>query len=218
MVPFDDAPLPTKRLPVVVKKAEAQQPILVTNRTESPTEVKTQLSAPNIRRNSYGIRIAISVASVGVVLCLLGLASGLFLYPGILAVCFGASVVASKKIGKPWPYSVAAVTTLVSLVTWGAFDTYEVTWTSDVFVYKDTTHRWTGDISYRKLETFANPSAAINRDYRQLDIVSEGPMSGHVKPHGKWELVVLRPAFESLVLFYWYGENVTEGEWHLRNK
>ena len=52
----------------------------------------------------------------------------------------------------------------------------------------------------------------------------EGPMSASGKPHGEWENQDLRAGWWDLPgrgeskTWYWYGEEITEGEWHLRNK
>ncbi len=60
----------------------------------------------------------------------------------------------------------------------------------------------------------------------------EGPMSASWKPHGRWEyhhkLELTLKSFTDKALsdflsddryhWYWYGEKITEGEWHLRNK
>lgn len=42
-------------------------------------------------------------------------------------------------------------------------------------------------------------------------------MAGTGKPHGIWDELWFEP-LRMDKKFYWYGEVVTEGEWHLRNK
>jgi hypothetical protein len=47
---------------------------------------------------------------------------------------------------------------------------------------------------------------------------TSGPLSASGKPHGEWKnLGIGVGAFKSRE-WYWYGEEITEGEWHLRNK
>ena len=48
---------------------------------------------------------------------------------------------------------------------------------------------------------------------------SEGGMSETGKPHGKWETSFLGTGrFDRHTTWYWYGEVIDEGEWHLRNR
>lgn len=47
---------------------------------------------------------------------------------------------------------------------------------------------------------------------------AEGPMSDSGRMHGKWTFWNLRNDARTQPKWYWYGEEITEGEWHLRNK
>jgi hypothetical protein len=55
--------------------------------------------------------------------------------------------------------------------------------------------------------------------YKYIDngTILEGPCSASGKPHGKWKQIIWVP-FSHNELYYWYGEEISEGEWHLRNK
>lgn len=48
-------------------------------------------------------------------------------------------------------------------------------------------------------------------------IMASGGLSSSGKYHGEWSYQFNDPPrFETL--WYWYGEEITEGEWHLRNQ
>ncbi|TWT57264.1 hypothetical protein KOR42_06220 [Thalassoglobus neptunius] len=46
---------------------------------------------------------------------------------------------------------------------------------------------------------------------------NRGPLSESGKRHGEWTLFTYRPEFDIQTVWYWYGEEVSEGEWVLRN-
>jgi hypothetical protein len=51
-------------------------------------------------------------------------------------------------------------------------------------------------------------------------ISTTGTLTASRKKHGRWstEIIKLKPLRTSeSVEFFWYGEPITEGEWHLRN-
>ncbi|GAB5404575.1 MAG: hypothetical protein Aurels2KO_28060 [Aureliella sp.] len=84
------------------------------------------------------------------------------------------------------------------------FAKYEQHWKSGDTTYRDTYRFWTAGISHRHVSGdgwFAN-----------------GPMTESGKPHGQWETLYFEPELDSESRFYWYGEEVTEGEFHLREK
>jgi hypothetical protein len=53
-------------------------------------------------------------------------------------------------------------------------------------------------------------------DGRSTSFISEGPMAGEGKPHGKWEQHNRKVRGPEEVTFFWYGDEISEGEWHLR--
>jgi hypothetical protein len=59
---------------------------------------------------------------------------------------------------------------------------------------------------------------------RKRILESAGPMAPSGNPHGMWVDTVydnseaLDLVGNSRTAFYWYGDEVSEGEWHLRNK
>lgn len=89
------------------------------------------------------------------------------------------------------------------------YDSFKSRWTDkdgDKFI--DTYKRWGHDLVYRSV-IFKDDSGFCH-----------GPMKGegHPKQHGKWTCLGkwFRDGLE--YTFYWYGEEVSEGEWNLRNK
>ena len=51
-----------------------------------------------------------------------------------------------------------------------------------------------------------------------LDWEAGGPMSESGKPHGHWTTTLWEPRLNWTDQWYWYGEEVSEGQWHLRNR
>lgn len=84
---------------------------------------------------------------------------------------------------------------------------YEVFWTSKSgTTYIDRYYGWSGTQYYRR---------CWGKSYKWF---SEGPIAGERRQHGRWKSVDWEPEFRATVTFYWYGEEVTEGEFHLRNR
>lgn len=75
--------------------------------------------------------------------------------------------------------------------------------------YSDTYDRWSGQHTHRNVWHRDPSGKTLGR--------SDGPMAGTGKPHGIWDELWFEP-LRMDKKFYWYGEVVTEGEWHLRNK
>jgi hypothetical protein len=110
---------------------------------------------------------------------------------------------------KPWQMTpVIWITLLVivlSSVYYVRFGTYDRYWTDQEtdISYIDTRSRWTKDYVFRKV--------------RGKSWSAEGPFLGTGKQHGHWENVDWSDKFTVTHEFYWYGEPITEGTWHLRN-
>ena len=87
-----------------------------------------------------------------------------------------------------------------------------------------TSESWTNDNGTEYLDTYTvfgrkhiHRKLWMYDDDNKLIFSSSGPMSETGKPHGKWEMLhfdLNKLEYE----YYWYGEVVSEGEWHLRNK
>ncbi len=121
-----------------------------------------------------------------------------------------------------------------ALLLFGTFDGYEETWTNieskdwgkpdtqlpgyhgfDLelrgqkhTVYHDSRWRWSGAIYWRDFTVYGRNGEPFS---------SQGPMSTTNKPHGHWTEFSWSD-FETHDRWYWYGDEVTEGEWHLRNR
>jgi len=134
-----------------------------------------------------------------------------------------------RRIGRAWYLLPVVVLTF----TYGNFDGYESVWTKvekgsgepgwelegdhgwdsdlkehDRTVYHDARWRWSDEIYWRELTVW---NAAGNERY-----TSRGPMTASNKPHGHWT-GFLWSDFKTQNHWYWYGDEITEGEWHLRN-
>jgi hypothetical protein len=44
-----------------------------------------------------------------------------------------------------------------------------------------------------------------------------GPLAPSGKPHGEWTVILWKPQDYSTFLWYWYGDQISEGEWHRLN-
>ncbi|HZZ28448.1 MAG TPA: hypothetical protein VFE46_10645 [Pirellulales bacterium] len=124
----------------------------------------------------------------------------------------------NRKLSIRWTRYIVAVLTVVTLFWWAAHDTYVDRWTSkDDTDYADTYKHWSGDFIYRRTSHFhKGDSTFLNESYFWS---SEGPMAGTGKPHGHWITEKLgdnTPYHKDE--FYWYGEEISEGQWYMRNK
>jgi hypothetical protein len=63
--------------------------------------------------------------------------------------------------------------------------------------------------------------AALHKAVGPVDLFEgmcqEGPVSASGKWHGETKTTIWEP-FKQTSGWYWYGEQITEGEWHLRNR
>ena len=81
------------------------------------------------------------------------------------------------------------------------------TWTDGNYEFRDTRNRWTGRIQHRSICTYQDG---------KLESMFDGPMTESGKPHGEWSIIGGSvPPFSKK--YYWYGEEISEGEWASRN-
>ena len=86
-------------------------------------------------------------------------------------------------------------------------------WKEGTTFFTDTCRRSDQAVIYRKTETPLN-------DQWPNSVTMEGPMSEGGKPHGHWKVGIFdleTREFKNLHRWYWYGEEISEGTWHLRN-
>lgn len=106
-----------------------------------------------------------------------------------------------------------AITVCMTVIIWGWFDTYRTTWTSKTgATITDRYTRWGGRHYYRHLNIPVEGSS--------LGISTSGPMSASGKPHGEWEQFdwSKRGSDYHQRVWFWYGDEISEGEWHLRSR
>lgn len=92
--------------------------------------------------------------------------------------------------------------------------------------YYSRTHvqLWTNDDGTRYVDTYRiwdnrhlHRYVVVSDETGNPTLIDEGPMSESSRPHGKWTHINV-PLDSTTAHWYWYGEAITEGEWHLRNK
>ena len=102
---------------------------------------------------------------------------------------------------------------LAAAVLFGWSDHYvsrsEETERGECWTYANWYGRWTGTPYYR--------SVLVEDSRKEVVFSGEGPVSPTRKRHGAWEYVTWNP-YHREAKWYWYGEEITEEEWHLRAK
>lgn len=103
-------------------------------------------------------------------------------------------------------FKICALTcALFSVVMFGKIDTYQRTWQpDDKTTIIDTRTRWGNLITYR---IFKTPTLTAHGPIKNTD--------GEIKLHGRW---ITYQNNNSTVEYYWYHEQISEGDWHLRQK
>ncbi|MEX0938206.1 MAG: hypothetical protein WDZ59_10145 [Pirellulales bacterium] len=136
---------------------------------------------------------------------------------GVFLAAVGAIMLAAMKFSHQRKLTIwiGIIVYLIVARTWWKYDWWE---SSDTMK-----HEYDGG-STRYFDTYSRATGAIT--HRTMTVNDEdggslynfsGPMSPSNKPHGHWEHL----NWDTLKLtdrWYWYGEEITEGEWHLRNK
>lgn len=137
-------------------------------------------------------------------------------YPCIAFVGAGITARCTRKYTWRWTKLTGILLTVTAVYLWGRYDTYNSEWVHDNVRYTDTYKRWGGQHIYRVLHAFETPEAAA--EWRGIPNWSaRGPITETGKVHGKWSYTYWKPDFHIETKFFWYGEEISEGEWHLRN-
>lgn len=86
-----------------------------------------------------------------------------------------------------------------------------------VLMHKTGTYRetWTNKDGINYFDFYTRSGQIYDRTIWSKDFMHSGPMAGNTKPHGEWDI---RDDLKFSKRWYWYGEEISEGEWHLRNK
>jgi hypothetical protein len=103
---------------------------------------------------------------------------------------------------------------ILAIYAFAQIDTYEEHFDEGEIAGNVTYEFWTNQPVREYARIYADDSKA------DLVVTREGPLSGDPREwHGKWDFTFWDPAdirWESR--YYWYGEEVSQGEWQLRNR
>ena len=133
----------------------------------------------------------------------------LLTYPFLLLTALSLGIRFANGAQRYLKIALAIAGTIGVFYLHGYFHTYEVKGESETGnLITDTRHFWTGKNFYRSVKMVDSNGDWVGG--------GEGPIAGTGKHHGKWDYFQWKP-FTTETVFYWYGEAVTEGEWHLRN-
>ena len=110
------------------------------------------------------------------------------------------------------PGLIALIVILIGLSYNFATATRVETWISEDggSSYTDTYSKWRG--------TFLHRSVTATDSEDNLISICSGPMSASGKPHGEWKMSIFQPEYATRQQFYWYGDQISEGDWHLQSK
>lgn len=143
----------------------------------------------------------------------------------ITVLCSFAALIASRLNHRLAWYALAPLIGALAWL-WGHFD-YKISYWTDTtdtgaeWQYTDYTYCGKARPYYRKMWT----SGTANDGLIHLSI--EGGFSQTGKLHGRWHTWAMYSADSGMAIgdrhtdkdeWYWYGEEITEGEWHLRNR
>ena len=131
----------------------------------------------------------------------------------IAAVGIAAFELATRFTPK-WSLAIAIATGIVAAILWAQWDYYIKDWETRIESddgrarYADYTYRGQSQPFYRSMLVWWDTGGYVH---------SEGGFSESGKQHGEWQSYSskdFKPEYE----WYWFGEPISEGEWHLRNK
>jgi len=142
-----------------------------------------------------------------------------------LAALFAIGARVVRLINRPWAWYVCALVIVAAVVTWRYFDYRIHNWSHTdsesgwQWTYTDYIYRGRDKPFYREGHTWGGEGP--NDDV--ITISFEGSFSETGKKHGHWQSFTLMSGDDmtkdhSEDEWYWYGEQISEGEWHLRNK
>lgn len=126
-----------------------------------------------------------------------------------LAVSFVAAEIVEKRpgIGRA-AIPIILLCAIFACAIWNHFDWYEVNWTADIGA-KNTDRTWRSGRAFQRVALFemkTGPHRGVGK------LAGDPPM-----PHGYWKVENMQ-SHVSTDIWFWFGENTTQGEWELRNK
>ncbi|MEM7559645.1 MAG: hypothetical protein AAF394_11030 [Planctomycetota bacterium] len=142
------------------------------------------------------------------------------LFAGMAAL---AMLFAKRKLSPRLLWVFGTLVFLGLIVLYARIDNYTKEWRKDDSRYVDYYNRWTGNCVYRVVTVYETIAAAEADEILETYQTSEGPLSSSGRPHGRWKHLLhsnhdvgrMPRLWDE---YYWYGEEVTEGDWHLRNR
>jgi DNA-directed RNA polymerase subunit RPC12/RpoP len=153
--------------------------------------------------NRDGIKKGLAIAALCGFIGTIGVKPSLWV-PLHYACLFTAAFITGTMIKIRRSKLIGMAAAIVCVVVWSQFDSYVEHWTGEVTEYTDQKMRMSGQIYHRK--------ATNDR------VHGSGPMAGDpVKMHGHW-VFYFKPEQRRIDQWYWYGDEVSQGEWELRQK
>lgn len=146
-------------------------------------------------------------------------------YASLISAIFILGLYASLVVNRKWLIKTGLGIALVFTIVWWNVDYSVQNWSTEgesdewTLRYKDYVRRGSSRPYYREF-------SMTKRDSYLVTYKSEGAMTETGKQHGKWMWHSFDwdaasgsdSRFDSGNDFYWYGDKITEGEWHLREK
>lgn len=154
----------------------------------------------------------------------------LFHYLGIaMFILGGIAALAAGWFGWGMYRRAAWPTTMLVLLAYGCFDTYQVSTTSEQKLTRS--HRVEENVTLRTTQTDEIKRFTGRPLHRSVDsneqvagrtmrrTLAEGPLNSSGQKHGCWEVSSLVPKRNApLVKWYWQDKEVTETEWQRANQ
>jgi hypothetical protein len=140
------------------------------------------------------------------------------------SICLAAAISFHWFAGR-FRWRLAGALTVCAVSVYAPFDGYENCWTkfdgSEKEIegrpkdrkgarteYRDSYWRRGRTPYYRYCNSY---------DKHECSITMQGPMAGQTKPHGEWTTILWKDDVRQTRNWRWYGETISEGEWHLRS-
>jgi hypothetical protein len=196
---------------------EVGQQLVTAPRTQLAPIIRTHVRVIDVRRSKTAALVYTSVVLVGVIFIVLGWASqppvDLLQYVGLIGIS-GCAVISIASVPHNKVLRSAAVCLCVAAAagtigTWAYCDKRELIRDKGNIRVIETSRRFWNEILYRKVVVYDDNGNWVGN--------LEGPTSPESgAPHGHWRAVFASSAFQPMDSWYWYGQEVTEGEWQRR--
>lgn len=172
----------------------------------------------NVPRKKAAAAIYSSALIASLIFAVLGWASDppvdLLQYIGLTGICLCidtwiCSLFRGPSVWRTLTLTVCVAINVAGIAVCGYFDTEEIVRDKDNFRVVETCRRFRPEIIYRKVIVYDDNGYWV------------GTLQGPTSPesgaqHGHWEAVFASDAIKSSGTWYWYGQEVTEGEWQRR--